>query len=106
MQTIMIVVNSDLKITVLGSGTSHGVPMIACDCPVCTSDDPCDKRTRTSILVQFGPRSIIIDTAPVAPGTYLLYTTNLNFLSNDKQDFGGIMTEIVIHSPDGGHPMP
>jgi hypothetical protein len=32
----------------------------------------------------------------VAPGTYLLYTTNLNYLSNDREDFGGMMTEITI----------
>ncbi len=38
----------------------------------------------------------IIDTAGVAPGTYFLYTKNLNHLSNDQEDFGGMMTEIVI----------
>jgi len=38
----------------------------------------------------------IVDTANVAPGTYLLYTTNLNYLSNNQEDFGGMMTEIVI----------
>lgn len=40
---------------------------------------------------------VIIDTAGVAPGTYFLYTTNLNFLSNDGEDFGGMMTEIHIN---------
>ena len=39
---------------------------------------------------------VIIDTAGVTPGTYYLYTTNLNQLSNDTEDFGGMMTEIVI----------
>jgi len=39
---------------------------------------------------------VIIDTAGVAPGTYFLYTTNLNYLSNGPQDFGGMMTEIKI----------
>jgi FtsP/CotA-like multicopper oxidase with cupredoxin domain len=42
---------------------------------------------------------VIIDTTDVQPGTYVLYTTNLQFLSNDKEDFGGIMTEIVISPP-------
>jgi phosphoribosyl 1,2-cyclic phosphate phosphodiesterase len=40
-----------LKITFLGTGTSHGVPMIGCDCATCTSSDPRDKRRRTSVLI-------------------------------------------------------
>jgi hypothetical protein len=40
---------------------------------------------------------VIIDTTGVAPGRYFLYTTNLNFLSNNAEDFGGMMTEIVIN---------
>jgi FtsP/CotA-like multicopper oxidase with cupredoxin domain len=39
---------------------------------------------------------VILDTAGIAPGTYFLYTTNLNFLSNNEEDYGGYMTEIVI----------
>ena len=39
---------------------------------------------------------VLVETAGVAPGTYLLYTTNLNYLSNDKEDLGGMMTEIRI----------
>ena len=39
---------------------------------------------------------VLIDTTGVLPGTYFLYTTNLNFLSNDQEDVGGMMTEIVI----------
>jgi len=51
-------------ITVLGSGTSMGVPTIGCHCPVCLSEDPRDKRTRPSLLVQYGGHSVVIDTAP------------------------------------------
>ena len=39
---------------------------------------------------------VILDTTGIEPGTYLLYTTNLNYLSNDREDFGGMMTEITI----------
>ncbi|GMU24608.1 MAG: MBL fold metallo-hydrolase [Phycisphaerae bacterium] len=53
-----------LQVTILGSGTSHGVPMIACDCPVCTSSDPRDKRTRSSIVVSLGGHSVLVDTTP------------------------------------------
>jgi len=51
----------------------------------------------TSVTLGGGETSdVIVDTAGVAPGTYFLYTTNLNFLSNNNEDFGGMMTEIVI----------
>lgn len=40
---------------------------------------------------------VILDTSGVEPGTYALYTTNLNFLSNNEEDFGGIMTEIIVN---------
>jgi phosphoribosyl 1,2-cyclic phosphate phosphodiesterase len=53
-----------VNITFLGTGTSHGIPMIACDCRICTSTDPRDKRTRPSILVEYGSRSVLIDTTP------------------------------------------
>jgi len=65
---------SSLRITVLGSGTSHGVPAIGCDCAVCRSSDPRDRRTRPSILIEVGAngpaaplaaavRSILVDTS-------------------------------------------
>ncbi len=56
--------HSKVTATVLGSGTSHGVPMIGCDCKVCTSSDPRDKRTRPSLLVQVGDIRLLIDTSP------------------------------------------
>ena len=53
-----------LGITVLGSGTSSGVPTIGCDCGVCASLDPRDKRLRPSILVRANGKNILIDTTP------------------------------------------
>ncbi len=53
-----------LTITFLGTGTSSGVPMIACGCVVCTSSDPKDNRLRSSILVQSATTSFVVDTTP------------------------------------------
>jgi len=52
-----------MKITILGSGTSTGVPMVGCHCPVCSSTDPRDKRTRASILVESEGMRILVDTS-------------------------------------------
>lgn len=54
----------DLKITFLGTGTSTGIPMIACNCAVCTSTDKKNKRLRTSILVESSSTTIVVDTTP------------------------------------------
>ena len=53
-----------MKIVFLGTGTSHGVPMIGCECDVCRSTDPRDSRTRTSVLIESGGTSILVDTSP------------------------------------------
>ena len=53
-----------MKVTFLGTGTSQGVPVIACPCPVCQSTDEKDKRLRTSILIEKESKTIIIDTGP------------------------------------------
>ena len=53
-----------MKITFLGTGTSQGVPIIGCDCNVCTSTDKKDKRLRTSIWIQTENTSVVIDSGP------------------------------------------
>ncbi len=52
-----------MRLTFLGTGTSNGIPIIGCHCPVCTSDDPRDRRSRTSAVIHHNDQNILIDTA-------------------------------------------
>lgn len=53
-----------MKVTFLGTGTSQGVPVIACNCEVCTSTDKRNNRLRTSILIETGDKTIVVDSGP------------------------------------------
>lgn len=53
-----------MKITFLGTGTSQGVPVIACDCDVCISQNPKDKRLRSSVMIEIEGHVFVIDTGP------------------------------------------
>ncbi len=53
-----------VKVTFLGTGTSQGVPVIACPCPVCHSGDPHDKRLRSSLLIETETANVVIDSGP------------------------------------------
>lgn len=53
-----------MRVHFLGTGTSHGIPVIGCPCGVCTSDDPQDRRLRSSILVEVGDQRLVVDTTP------------------------------------------
>jgi len=64
MQMSSVEVMTELSIIFLGTGTSQGVPFVACDCAVCTSEDPRDKRLRSSILVQADDITLLVDTTP------------------------------------------
>lgn len=53
-----------MKIILLGTGTSQGVPVIGCDCTVCTSSNPADKRLRSAVLLSDGQKNVLIDAGP------------------------------------------
>jgi phosphoribosyl 1,2-cyclic phosphate phosphodiesterase len=53
-----------MKVTFLGTGTSHGIPMIGCHCAVCRSENPKNKRRRCSLYVQAGGKHLLFDTPP------------------------------------------
>lgn len=60
---------TDLRLTLLGTGTSSGIPVIACDCATCASDDPRDRRTRVGAALEFTdpegrPRTVLLDCPP------------------------------------------
>ncbi|MCH7536169.1 MAG: MBL fold metallo-hydrolase [Bacteroidetes bacterium] len=65
-----------MKITFLGTGTSQGVPVIACDCDVCLSDDIKDTRLRTSIMIEVDDKVFVIDTGPDFRQQMLTYNVN------------------------------
>jgi phosphoribosyl 1,2-cyclic phosphate phosphodiesterase len=53
-----------MRLTLLGTGTSFGVPQVGCDCPVCHSTDPRDHRSRSGAVLQAADRTVLIDTPP------------------------------------------
>jgi phosphoribosyl 1,2-cyclic phosphate phosphodiesterase len=53
-----------MKITLLGTGTSQGIPQIACDCTVCMSENPKDNRLRSSIMIEVDNQTLVVDTGP------------------------------------------
>lgn len=70
-KTLLLTVNLHLiaeglrmEVTLLGTGTSQGIPVIACECAVCASDNPKDKRLRASIMLSQNGRNLIIDSGP------------------------------------------
>ena len=91
---------SNLNVTNYYTVTVQGLPMkvVGADARQLRGPDGKDLYYDTSSVTLGGGESaeVMIDTRNVAPGTYFLYTTNLNFLSNFEEDNGGMMTEIVI----------
>ena len=60
----MAVFSEELELLFLGTGTSAGIPMIGCHCPVCSSPDPRDKRTRPSVVISYSDTRVLVDTTP------------------------------------------
>lgn len=58
------IIDSEIKVTILGSGTSKGIPEVGCFCPVCRSESPKDKRTRCSVLIETRGVKLLIDVSP------------------------------------------
>lgn len=85
------------KVTILGSGTSGGVPIISCDCEVCTSANPKDKRLRTSILIETPTKNIVIDAGPDFRQQMLLNHVNkldAIFITHGHRDHVGGLDDI------------
>ena len=86
-----------LVVRILGSGTSQGIPRIACACPVCTSADPRDRRYRASALLSFGEMRVLVDCGPdikwqaIAAGMRRLDAV---LLTHDHQDAIGGLDEL------------
>lgn len=53
-----------VRLTFLGTGTSHGIPVIGCDCAVCTSEDPRNQRYRAAVLIECQGKTVLVDTPP------------------------------------------
>ncbi len=84
----------ELRVRILGSGTSQGLPRIACDCATCTSSDPRDRRLRASALLAWGARRVVVDCGPDFRAQALaadLDRLDAVLLTHDHQDaIGGL----------------
>jgi phosphoribosyl 1,2-cyclic phosphate phosphodiesterase len=86
-----------LRVRILGSGTSQGIPRIACDCPVCTSPDRRDRRYRASALLSFGDRQVLVDCGPDFKWQAMaadLRRLDAVLLTHDHQDAVGGLDEL------------
>jgi phosphoribosyl 1,2-cyclic phosphate phosphodiesterase len=98
-----------VKLRFLGTGTSFGIPVIGCGCPVCRSHDPRNRRTRHALLLSHGPRRLLVDTPPelrlqlVAAG---VETLDAVFLSHPHADHLHGIDDLRALSGPGGRRLP
>jgi phosphoribosyl 1,2-cyclic phosphate phosphodiesterase len=101
--------NLSLNIKILGSGTSGGVPIIACECEVCTSENVKDKRLRSSILINFNGKNVVIDAGPDFR-TQMLHSgvkkLDAIFLTHEHRDHLSGLDDIRYFTNMNNNPMP
>jgi phosphoribosyl 1,2-cyclic phosphate phosphodiesterase len=98
-----------IKVTFLGTGTSSGVPMIACDCEVCRSTNKKDNRLRSSILIESKTTTVVIDATP--DFRYQMLRTNTTKLdavvfTHPHKDHIAGLDDVRPYNFFNGHPMP
>jgi phosphoribosyl 1,2-cyclic phosphate phosphodiesterase len=99
----------ELRVRILGSGTSNGVPRIGCDCLTCTSDDPRDRRLRASLLLAWGACRVVIDCAPdfrVQALAADLDRLDAVLLTHEHQDAIGGLDDLRAFNEIGGEYLP
>ena len=96
------------KLTFLGTGTSSGIPMIACDCEVCRSADPRDKRLRASVLVEYCGLTILVDAGPDFREQMLrqdVHHLDAILLTHNHKDLTGGLDDIRAFNLAERHPV-
>ncbi len=98
-----------MQVTFLGTGTSQGVPVIACNCEVCLSNDPRDKRLRSSVLIENGADIFVIDAGPDFRQQMLKHQVkrlDAIVLTHEHKDHTGGMDDVRAYNYLQKSPMP